>query len=155
MSKRHVIAAASTAALITASAFLIAPTAFADRNQAEPVAGSTVATSVTGCVVRFTDAGPRILNDDKHICTGATGVSVDEHGNLVVNTTARGAVITATVEEDETLSRRGIIAGPSVAVGTTRIAFYSTKTNAAVRADSDVLKGDLSNIWLTWVNVAA
>src|SRR5690606_18363236 len=100
------------------------------------------------------DDGPRILDDDKHQCTGATAVSVNDAGELVVKTTATGTIISSVVDEDETLSQRGIIAGASVAVGTTRVSFYSTHDGAPISADDPQLRGPNANSWLPWVNAA-
>jgi hypothetical protein len=108
---------------------------------------------VTGCVIRFESGGPAIHANSTHRCTGANSVSVEADGDLLIRSDHHGAVISMTAEEDETLSQRGILAGPSGGTGTTIVRFYSTKTGAAVRADSAVLKGTYANLWMTWVHV--
>lgn len=110
------------------------------------------APAVTGCAIRFGSGGPAIHENSTHTCTGATSVSVEGDGDLMIKSTPRGPIISMTVEEDETLARRGIIAGPSGGVSTTVVRFYSTKTGAALRADSSQLQGSNANIWVTWVN---
>ncbi|RZS39232.1 hypothetical protein EV193_104448 [Herbihabitans rhizosphaerae] len=107
---------------------------------------------VTGCAIRFEAAGPAIYQNSTHLCTGATSVAVEPDGDLVIRSGTRGPVISMTVEEDETLVRRGILAGPSGGGSETVVRFFSTRTGEPVRADADVLKGTYSNIWVTWVN---
>lgn len=115
-------------------------------------ASSQAVPVVTGCVIRFEATGPKIYANSTHLCTGARSVSVDGDGDLVITSAPHGPIISMTAEEDETLSRRGILAGPSGGVGRTVVRFYSTKTGAAVRADSPVLQGSYSNLWMTWIN---
>lgn len=117
--------------------------------QASPTAAAAV---VTGCVIRFEPSGPAIHANSTHACTGANSVSVEADGDLLIRSDPHGAVVSITAEEDETLARRGILAGPSGGVGTTVVRFYSTRTGAAVRADSSVLEGSYSNLWMTWVH---
>lgn len=119
--------------------------------EASPANASTGAV-VTGCAIRFTSSGPAIHANATHICTGAKSVSVEADGDLLIKSTPRGPVVSITAEEDETLARRGFIAGPSGGVGTTVVRFTSTKTGVAVRADSPLLRGTYSNLWMTWVN---
>lgn len=119
-----------------------------DQVGSSELAGPTA----TGCVVRFTNSGPAILNDSNHACTGARSVSVLSNGDLMVRSQSRGPVVSVSVDEDETLSSRGVLAGASGARDHTAVRFYSTRTGKQVRADSSVLKGSTSNIWLTWTH---
>lgn len=115
-------------------------------------ASSAASAVVTGCVIRFEPSGPAIHANSTHACTGANSVSVEADGDLLIRSDPHGAVVSITAEEDETLARRGILAGPSGGIGTTVVRFYSTKTGAAVRADSTLLEGSYSNLWMTWVH---
>lgn len=110
-------------------------------------------TSVTGCAIRFTTSGPRIHENSAHDCNGASAVSVNSAGELVIKQTVGGRpVVSMTVDEDETLSTRGITAGGSGGTGTTRVRFFDTRSGHVVRADSPALQGEFANIWVTWVH---
>ncbi len=109
------------------------------------------AASVTGCAIRFTENGPAIHENATHSCTGAEPVRV-VNGDLEIKQKRGGPIVSVTVEEDETLSTRGIIGGPSGGTGTTIVRFFATRSNVPVDADSPALQGATSNIWLTWVH---
>ncbi|WP_298328565.1 hypothetical protein [Haloactinopolyspora sp.] len=109
------------------------------------------ATQVTGCAIRFTSSGPEIHENASHRCTGASSVRVQADGDLEIRQTSGAPIVSVTVEEDETLSTRGIVAGPSGGTGTTIVRFFATRSKQAVRADSPALQGAQSNIWVTWV----
>lgn len=108
-------------------------------------------TSVTGCAIRFTSDGPRIHENSAHVCDGATSVRVQADGDLEIKQTSGAPIVSITVEEDETLSTRGIVAGPSGGTGTTIVRFFATRSEQPVRADSPALQGGYPNIWVTWV----
>jgi hypothetical protein len=56
------------------------------------------------------------------------------------------------VEEDETLSRRDILGGPSGGLGETNVRFRNVRTGVNVRADDPQIQGALSNIWVLWLH---
>lgn len=114
---------------------------------------SAVTTSVTGCAIRFTVKGPHLHENSAHECNGASAVSVNAAGELVIKQTVGGPpVVSMTIDEDETLATRGIVAGGSGGTGTTRVRFFNTRSGQSVRADSPTLQGDFANIWVTWVH---
>lgn len=117
-------------------------------------AAPDASTVVTGCAIRFTTDGPRIHANPTHVCNGASSVRVLVNGDLEITQTKGGPIVSVTVEEDETLSTRGIVAGPSGGGGRTVVRFYATRSQVPVRADSPALQGSLSNIWVTWVHPA-
>lgn len=102
---------------------------------------------VRGCVIRFNATGPAIFENSSHLCTGASSVSVLANGDLEIVQTVAAPVISVTVEEDETLSTQGVIAGASGGVRTTIVRFYSTQTGQQLRADSPVLQDSSANLW--------
>lgn len=132
---------AAVAALVAAGA-VASPLVFADVR-----ASSTV----TGCAIRFTSSGPEIHENSTHVCNGASSVRVQADGDLEIRQTSGAPVVSVTVEEDETLSTRGIVAGPSGGTGTTIVRFFATRSEQPVRADSPALQSPYSNIWVTWV----
>lgn len=107
--------------------------------------------AVRGCVIRFNTTGPAIFENSSHLCTGASSVSVLANGDLEIVQTVAAPVVSVTVEEDETLSTQGIIAGASGGVRTTVVRFYSTQTGTRLRADSPLLQDSSANLWMTWV----
>lgn len=109
---------------------------------------------VTGCAIRLTAAGPSIIQNSTHRCTGASSVSILPSGDLEIIQTVSAPIISTTVDEDETLSARGILAGASRGGRATTVRFYSTKNRTRLRADSPLLVGAWNNIWVTWVHSA-
>lgn len=135
-------AMAGLSGALAAGTFLTTTTIF--QSEAVPV--------VSGCAIRFTANGPAIHANSTHHCTGARALSVAANGDLVIESSQHGAIISVTAEEDETLSRKGIQAGASGGLGRTVVRFYSSRTGAAVRADDVALQDPYSNLWMTWVN---
>jgi hypothetical protein len=123
---------------------------FAESSEGQAV----TATAVTGCVIRFTADGPAIHENSTHICNGASSVRVLSNGDLEISQTSGRPIVSLTVEEDETLATRGILAGGTGGIGTTTVRFFDTRTQTQLRADSPVLRGLYSNIWVTWVQAA-
>lgn len=112
-------------------------------------AAGDATTSVTGCVIRFTSEGPRIHENATHVCNGASSIRVQADGDLEIKQTSGAPIVSVTVDEDETLSTRGILAGASGGVGTTVVKLFATRSEQSVDADSGGLTG--GNIWVTWV----
>lgn len=110
---------------------------------------------VTGCVIRFYPDGPAIHENGDHTCTGANSVSVEADGDLYVDMDWHGAVIALVVEEDESLVRRGILAGPSDGLSEVTIRFFDVESGESVRADDDRLACANCNIWFLAVNVGS
>ncbi|HEX5542396.1 MAG TPA: hypothetical protein VFX60_12695 [Micromonospora sp.] len=109
---------------------------------------------VDGCIVRFPTAVPEILTTGGHVCSPrVTGVSVAANGDLLIHTLPVAGIVSATVEEDETLVMRGISAGPSVGFDVTVVRFYSNPLGRVVRADGTEVRGASSNVFVTWVSV--
>jgi hypothetical protein len=130
---------------------VVGATALSSASSNPPVTDETPAV-VRGCVIRFHDTGPAIfreLQPSLHWCV--VGVSVLANGDLEVVQTLAAPVVSVTVEEDETLSTQGIIAGASGGVRTTVVRFYSTQSGKQLRADSPLLQDTSANLWMTWV----
>lgn len=110
-----------------------------------------------GCVVRFdtqTAEGktqPRIHANDSHYCVGVAGQpTVDDQGRLVLKSDSRNeAVVSLTVDEDETLTKKGISCGGSGGGGVTRIT-CTDRNGAIVAADSPEIRDRYANLWLSW-----
>lgn len=107
---------------------------------------------VTGCVIRFYPTGPEIHENSAHKCTGANSVSVNNSGDLFIESDWHGAVLSIAVSPDESLIQRGIIAGASDGLGKTVIKFWSTKEEKHIRADSSVIVCKYCNLWITWIH---
>lgn len=107
---------------------------------------------VTGCVVRFYEAGPTVHVNSTHLCPRVTSVDVDDAGFLVIHRSGSRPIQSVSASPDETLAARGIIAGTSGGGSTTRVRFFDTTTGKTVRADSPALQGPRANVWLTWVS---
>lgn len=107
--------------------------------------------TASGCVVRFYDEGPRIHVDATHSCPGVSDVGVSDQGDLLLRRADQSVIQGVTVSADETLARRGIIAGASWTRATTRISFFDAASGKPVRADDHLLRGPTANIWIIWV----
>lgn len=112
-----------------------------------------------GCVIRFDtkDSGgktkPRVYTNDGHYCVGVSGEpTVDDKGRLVVPTDAQGrnqAVVSMSIDSDETLTAKGISCGGSGGIGKTVISCYD-RAGKQVRADSAEMYQPNGNLWLSW-----
>jgi len=127
-----------------------------------PAAGSLAATPqvnvdpqslVTyGAVIRHAETGEwRIVAEGSHVAAGFRTISCDARtGALHMTYDPLATVASAWVVPDETLSRRGILAGPSVATDHWVILF--TRITAAgpkpLNCDSPVLRGNRANLWV-------
>ncbi|TDE02814.1 hypothetical protein [Jiangella asiatica] len=114
-----------------------------------------------GCVIRFDTLSrsgasvvPRIHANETHACVGVTSLSVDwssgsSRGDLILNNTGGpGAVVSVTVEEDESLAARDIQCGPSGGGTTTRIRCY--RDGVKIPAYSLEMYGKNVNLWVGW-----
>lgn len=115
-------------------------------------------TTVTyGAVARLPDVGGwTYLRTGGHVSVGYTEVECLSNGQLEVRYEPLAAVASAWVSPDETLTRRGILAGASVGLTYSRILFTRV-TDAgpvAVSCASSTLRGDVANVWLGLVGVA-
>lgn len=110
---------------------------------------------VTGCVIRLYDTGPEIHDDAWHDCTGADTVGLDAQGDLYITSSHATPVVSVTAAVDESLARRGILAGASGGVGWTEIRLYDADSGQAVAADSSAVTCSYCNIWVTWVHAPA
>ncbi|MGQ0837414.1 hypothetical protein [Actinokineospora sp.] len=147
MPRGHVFRKFASFAAVGAAAAGVTVHFSAEASQPAPSA----VTTVTGCAIRFTADGPQIHENSTHACTGAKSVQVLANGDLEITQTRYAPIVSMTVEEDETLSTRGILAGPSGGAGRTVVRFFATRSEVPVRADSPALQGELSNIWVTSV----
>lgn len=118
--------------------------------QQQPTTGPIV----TGCVIRLYPTGPEIHDDAWHDCTGADEVTLDADGDLRILSSHSTAVISVTAAVDESLARRGILAGASGGVSWTEVRLYDVDTGQAVRADSAAATCTYCNLWMTWVHAA-
>src|SRR4051812_19671709 len=127
-----------------------------------PAAGALAATApvnvdpqslVTyGGVIRHAETGEwHIVAEGSHVAAGFRTISCDARtGALHMTYDPLATVASAWVVPDETLSRRGILAGPSVATDHWVILF--TRITAAgpkpLNCDSPVLRGNRANLWV-------
>lgn len=100
----------------------------------------------------FLTGGPKIHANSAHIASGLVSVLVDANGRLVINTDSSGygwmgAIV---AEEDETLSARDVVAGPSGGNGLIRCKFTQNGTylDLTQQADWNVVAGVESNLWI-------
>lgn len=144
---RRIVLALSIVATVLAVALgaslAVAPSA-AQTTTAEAI--------VTGCVIRLYDTGPEIHEDAWHDCTGADQVSINASGDLLIESSHSTPVISVTAALDETLARRGILAGATQGVSTTVVKFFDTQSGQAVDADDPAVTGQWANVWMTWVH---
>ncbi|WP_068399692.1 hypothetical protein [Kribbia dieselivorans] len=112
-----------------------------------------------GCAIRFSGSTYRPVKhyNDAHICANITTLRITSSGQLEANFARRAAVVSITVDEDETLTERGIMAGASGGVAKANISFYDTKAkrrlNLTKRADRARIGGKTANIWLSFLQV--
>lgn len=112
----------------------------------QPIDGDTV---ILGAVLRL---GPdyAVHENSTHANVGVTGLSINWHGELVVNCDVPlGArVVCAMAEEDETLAELGVQCGISGGLSTSVIRFY--QNGVKVRADSPLF-GPTANVWFSLI----
>lgn len=106
----------------------------------------------TGCVIRFTNYGPRIYENSTHVCSGAQSTHVQTNGNLYIHQTIGSPIVTMSCNVDEALAVRGIICGPSGGSGITVVRFYDAHNHQKIRADSGRLTCSTCNIWMSWTH---
>jgi len=105
-----------------------------------------------GGVIRHAETGEwRIVAEGSHVAAGFRTISCDARtGALRMTYDPLATVASAWVVPDETLARRGILAGPSVATDHWVILF--TRITAAgpqpLNCDSPVLRGNRANLWV-------
>lgn len=110
--------------------------------------GSTV---TYGGVARLPDTGSwRFLRDGSHVTAGYTDIKCDSAGVLWLYYEPLKNVASVWVSPDETLSRRGILAGASVNVAYTKVLFTRITSEGPQRigCGNPVLRGDSANIWV-------
>ena len=122
-----------------------------------PTIAPAVGSSVTYAgVARLPAIGPwRFLDDGSHVKVGYTSIVCDSRtGALTVNYLPVQNVASVWVSPDETLSRRGIIAGASVGLAHTRILFTRLTADGPkpLSCASSVLRGDSANLWIGLVS---
>lgn len=110
---------------------------------------------IRACIVRFPDTGPEILDDAGHTPIGLFGVvDIDPAGWLRIQTEDVRPIGSTIVEEDETLTARGIEGGPRTGATQTTILF--TKDGAPLDLNDPVhwsyIKGSLANVYITWIS---
>lgn len=142
---RRLAVAAIVAALATTGAAAVA----SDTVVAPSADGSQV--RISSCVIRLYTSGPQMYENDGHACLGVTSVRINTAGNLEISRTSGGPIAYVSAAADETLARRGIIAGASGGLGTTVIVLYDTDTGRRVRPDSTAVASSQSNLWLLWI----
>lgn len=120
-------------------------------------------TTVSGCVIRFSDPDgtPSIHANGAHQCAGVTSVSITRHGTVEVRQTVddprSNPILFAMCQADETLGgQRGIICGASGGTGRTVFTLHDTRLNRALdltkSADRKRVQGKNSNLWVGWVH---
>lgn len=117
-----------------------------------------------GCVIRlepgtvagggaFSSGGPRIHADANHISIGATGVSVNSLGQLVITTDGGIAPICdVNVTADEYLVGIGVAGGPSWGPTTTTIVVSQNGSvlDLTDQADWNIVAASTANFWVGW-----
>lgn len=139
--------------LLATSVLLLALAGCAPAPSVVPVAAAP-ASVVDACTVRLPASGPVLLTDTYHVCsTQFTGVHVDAAtGVLVVESAVpAGRIMACIAGSDETLAKRGVIAGASVGPGLNPINIDFSKNGTPVRADSVHVTGSSANVWLICV----
>lgn len=100
----------------------------------------------------FITGGPYIHANSLHINVGITGLSIDEYGRLAIttDTASAGTIGSPRVEEDETLSARGIQGGISGGNGFLNVKFgkNGVPLDLTKQADWDAISGPTANIWV-------
>lgn len=138
--------------LFAVSVLVAALTGCSSPVRTVPVAAAP--SSVTdACTIRLPASGPVLLTDTYHVCsTQFTGVHVDADGKLVVESAVQaGRIMACIAGSDETLAKRGVIAGASVGPGLSPINIDFAKNGVPVRADSATVTGASANVWLICV----
>lgn len=110
---------------------------------------------VRGCVVRLDDDGIYLHTNASHVSVGVRSVSIDGP-YLYIDIPGNGPIVSMGAWCDETLTARGITAGPSGGTGTTKIRFHQEgygPLDLSDPADYARAAGPLSNVWLGWMNV--
>jgi hypothetical protein len=117
--------------------------------------GSTV---TYGAVARLPSSGGwRFLADGSHVTSGYTAISCLSNGALRVQYAPLRNVVTVFVSPDETLARRGVLAGASVGLTETRILFTRVTSDGPkpITCSSSLLRGDSANVWIGLVGTMA
>lgn len=118
-------------------------------------------TTVSGCVIRFSENAPTIHANGAHRCAGVESVHITDLGSIEVIQTIKdpGAnpIIFAIAQGDETWAARGLIVGASGGTADTEYYVYDSRINRQLDlsnpADYDRIQGKWSNIWLGWFHV--
>lgn len=146
--RKSIVAGAVAIAAAAATLFASTPMQLASDHTPPPVPQYMV----DGCIIRFVTATPEILDTGGHVCSPRViGVSVSSNGDLWIHTSPVEGIVSAIIEEDETLTARNIQAGPSVGFDKTVVRF--AQGGRVIRADSTEVRGAYSNIFVTWVTV--
>ncbi|WP_068399947.1 hypothetical protein [Kribbia dieselivorans] len=115
---------------------------------------------VTACTIRFSGAGyrPVVYANSAHLCTNVEAVSIKPNGDLYVDFHRGSAVLTVQVDEDETLTSRGISAGGSSGTNEVNVRFYDSRARRTLDlnrfADRKRVGGSGANIWLYVIHAA-
>lgn len=150
---------AMVATLVVASIALLGGTFAAGRSYMSGALNEDQV-SLSGCVIRFSnsDGTPSIHANESHQCAGVERVYINSKGYLEVKQTPSNgrSIMSASISPDETLTARGIIAGASGGVGTTKYNFYDTRLKKRLdlnkKEDRMRLQGRYSNAWLSWTH---
>lgn len=141
-------------ALIGVSMLLGATLLGTARGDLKPPSSTEV--SHSGCVIRFdqrTEDGltaPRIYHNSVHYCLGVESVRADyPSGDLVIEQSSSGPIISVMVSPDETLAKRGISCGASGGVSVTVVRCYN-RLGVKVDAYGPEIYGQYSNLWIAW-----
>jgi hypothetical protein len=124
-----------------------------------PMTGSQVC--VSGGAVRLTDDGPQWHENTRHNTVGfdtTVEPEITDDGDILIDLVDTLDVISITIEEDETLSAKGVWAGGSGGVGDVEISMRKTgASNIPLELDQasdySMVRGDYSNLWVTVLSV--
>ena len=138
----------------TASPVVVASTPASSPALAQPATiPAGMVQVISGCVIRWNSSGPYIYENDGHICTGATSVSVNSAGSLVVKQIPGHIKVASFGAFVDERTGKIISAGTSGGVVETLVKFHDRDGNV-VRADSSLLRSNsYNNIQLYWDNL--
>lgn len=111
----------------------------------------------SGACIRLAEDGPYIHTNTAHASINVDAVFIDDVGDVRVEHSGMGVVVSVTMSPDETVAgMKGIIGGGSGGTGATRFRLFDTRIgrrlNLSRPEDYARVAGEYSNLWLTWMH---
>jgi hypothetical protein len=155
VNKKFLTIIATLALFLSGGAIAIAVTGPADP----PLTGSNLC--VSGGAIRLDPGGPVWHENTRHNTVGfdtTVEPQINSDGEIHLSLEQTLDVVSLTVEEDETLSRKGVWAGGSGGVGHVDITMrkYGASNiplDLNNSSDYNSVRGEYSNLWVTVVSV--